>query len=231
VPNRAPRHLPLSLLLGFFITLATCWLLPGLFRGHLHIHWTTGVDPGGSPPESTGVRWAHTTLVDYISIEPIKPTGPYFNGYATPPAWAHTPPAWSGIDRADSESVGFPFRALVGHTTYALAPTRGHFDVLTTRGSLILSRTSDRFNALPYLPRWPGLLADIAIWSTTAHLTLTTIAHLRARRKHKLKGLCPTCHYNRAGLPPSAPCPECGTPPASPAPAGEVPEALRGRRG
>ena len=27
-------------------------------------------------------------------------------------------------------------------------------------------------------------------------------------------GRCPTCAYNRAGLPsPSTPCPECGTPP------------------
>lgn len=63
---------------------------------------------------------------------------------------------------------------------------------------------------LPYLPIWPGLLADTLFYA----LLLATLHQLttRARRAHRRKrNRCPTCDYDLRGL--TTPnCPECARP-------------------
>jgi hypothetical protein len=65
-------------------------------------------------------------------------------------------------------------------------------------------------------PRLTGPWMDISL-----RLLLLPVATITAAawsldllaRRHTRRGHCPTCHYDRRGLPPTAPCPECGTPP------------------
>jgi hypothetical protein len=54
-----------------------------------------------------------------------------------------------------------------------------------------------------WLPLAPTLLATAAAWR------LDALARRRARA-----GLCPKCHYDRAGIAADAKCPECGHTPA-----------------
>lgn len=55
--------------------------------------------------------------------------------------------------------------------------------------------------------------ATIPLWAPTLLALLTTATAWRcdavARRRARV-GLCPTCHYDRAGLAAGADCPECG---------------------
>jgi hypothetical protein len=62
---------------------------------------------------------------------------------------------------------------------------------------------------LPLRPIPTGMAVDTAFygsaWWALMLGCVTTRAHLR--RRHNL---CPTCAYDRQGLPPLSPCPECG---------------------
>ena len=59
-------------------------------------------------------------------------------------------------------------------------------------------------------PLW--IPASLAMFVTAAAFRLDSLARRRAHLN-----LCPTCHYDRAGLPANAPCPECAAPcPPSP---------------
>lgn len=52
-------------------------------------------------------------------------------------------------------------------------------------------------------PIWQPLA--VALLATATAWWLDTLARRRGR-----PGLCPTCQYDRTGLPPGAVCPECG---------------------
>ncbi len=203
------RRIITALLLALLATLSSAWLAPAALRNRLPIRWTIGVH--AAHQNSLGVRSSHTLLRDYTAIEPINPSGPFYNGLATPPTWVTLPSSWSGIDRSDTDAVGFPFRALTCRTDFALAPSRGYFVIHSTHGGLLLSRTSDLFGTLPCTPLWLGLLADLAIWSAVSYLALTALNRYRTYRAKKRIGVCPKCRYDRTGLPPTSPCPECGT--------------------
>jgi hypothetical protein len=61
------------------------------------------------------------------------------------------------------------------------------------------------------LPIWPLILLLAAMSVAAWHLD--RLARRRARVGH-----CPTCNYDRLGLPGASPCPECGAVAAVPAP-------------
>ena len=56
------------------------------------------------------------------------------------------------------------------------------------------------------IPLW--IVVGPAILVTAAAWLFDTLARRRAHLN-----LCPTCHYDRTGLPPQSPCPECASPP------------------
>jgi hypothetical protein len=60
------------------------------------------------------------------------------------------------------------------------------------------------FNSLD-IPAWLVAIVPIGF-------SIFAFGHDSLARRRATLNLCPTCHYNRAGLPPQTPCPECGTP-------------------
>jgi hypothetical protein len=57
-----------------------------------------------------------------------------------------------------------------------------------------------------FIPMWPLIILAGGI--SAFAWRLDTLARRRARLNH-----CPTCNYDRAGLPAASPCPECGAVP------------------
>ena len=66
---------------------------------------------------------------------------------------------------------------------------------------------------------WSGYLVDLVFLLLLAWLPVSlawigrTPAYWQKRlaARRRARGLCPSCGYNRTGLPPETPCPECGT--------------------
>ena len=76
-------------------------------------------------------------------------------------------------------------------------------------GITILDPGKVRGVVLPYLPLWPGLIADLAFWSAAWWLTLWAVPTIRGARRRR-RGLCAACGYDLSGSPDR--CPECGRP-------------------
>ncbi len=69
-------------------------------------------------------------------------------------------------------------------------------------------------DAHPYLPLWPGLLANTAIYGSAWMIVLTGVpsAFRFARtRRRRARGCCTKCGYDLTGLADDAVCPECGS--------------------
>ncbi len=62
---------------------------------------------------------------------------------------------------------------------------------------------------LPYLPIWPGLIANTVFWGGAWWCALFVPAMVRKRRRIK-RGQCPACGYDLSANPAGTPCPECG---------------------
>lgn len=65
--------------------------------------------------------------------------------------------------------------------------------------------------ALPFLPCWPGLLVDSAVFTLpwlAALLGIPAIRRLWRRRRQR----CPACAYDLRSIPAAERCPECGEP-------------------
>jgi hypothetical protein len=62
---------------------------------------------------------------------------------------------------------------------------------------------------IPTSPIWPGLIADVALWSALFAAVWLGLAQLRTTIRRR-RSLCTACAYNRKGLDASTPCPECG---------------------
>jgi hypothetical protein len=209
----AARTLLRALALGLIATLAAAWLAPGALHGVLPIRWHLGVVV--SDPHAPSMRHASTLVRDYVSLHIPGPDGPFTNGVANPPPWTYLPESWDGIDKADSLAAGFPFRAFTGHSTFVMAPDRGHFDLAALSGAIEPSPTSDRWGIIPLRPLWSGLIADIAIWTAVCALAAAAISHIRRWLRARRAGRCANCGYDLTATPPDRPCPECGTPAAS----------------
>lgn len=112
--------------------------------------------------------------------------------------------------------VGFPFRALSAQQTSNANLWDGDLraalplDWLPGRALRLFPSGAPDWDKrpIPFLPLWPGLIANTAIYALIPAMIPPLIRWWRVRRK-----LCGHCGYARDGLPQAAPCPECGTVP------------------
>lgn len=120
--------------------------------------------------------------------------------------WHHRPLHFGGltlIDRAE-RGFGFPLVCLFwwydndhgSHGAVAVPPWTG-------------LRHGTSFAQLPYLPIWPGLIANTVFWGGVWWCALFVPAMVRKRRRIK-RGQCPACGYDLSANPAGTPCPECG---------------------
>lgn len=109
-------------------------------------------------------------------------------------------------DRPNASSArlvrGIPFRCVIVD----------EFNIKFSRGISFVLGVS-QVPCYPYLPLWPGLLANTAIYGGAWFVILAGVPAgyrlIRARRRSR-KGKCATCGYDRTGLADDAVCPECG---------------------
>ena len=100
---------------------------------------------------------------------------------------------------------GIPFESLWGWTSNdgSTYQTGGNLSPF-----LAPAKTKSQTRIFPYLPLWPGLIANAAIFAVgcwgAVWVTRATRGALRRRR-----GACPACAYDLRANPPG-PCPECG---------------------
>jgi hypothetical protein len=117
--------------------------------------------------------------------------------------------------------VGFPFRSLaaewIRRSTTWKGDLRAELPLEWLPGRSLTLFTYNGHPAphrdtrpLPFLPMWPGLIANTAIYALIPAMIPLLLHWWRVRRK-----LCGHCGYARAGLATSAACPECGTVPGS----------------
>jgi hypothetical protein len=69
-------------------------------------------------------------------------------------------------------------------------------------------QSHDGHRTFIWIPLW--LPVAVALGLNTALWRLDSLARRRARLNH-----CPTCNYDRTGIPTAIPCPECGAPPVA----------------
>ncbi len=85
------------------------------------------------------------------------------------------------------------------------------------------SSKQDMTVAVPFLPLWPGLLLNSALYASLWFSLFAGIATLR-RARRRSQGHCPHCNYDLRGLNTAVQprCPECGHPAPAPAPIGQT---------
>lgn len=125
-------------------------------------------------------------------------------GVTLPPVWVTWPPPGSEPTRVWKEgAVGWP---VPGIRVRPWSSGNSFWD-----GPLLTPPGVSR-----YAPWWPGLLTNLAahaaLWLPiilVAPIAKERLTRWRSARR-ALRGECPSCRYQRAGLPSAAPCPECG---------------------
>ncbi len=134
-----------------------------------------------------------------------------------------TSPYWSAVRHAPRAkdvpytewTAGVPFRCMIGHAGPVRASLLGERDGLIAVGESNLrvrSMSLSRFPLmLPYLPIWPGLLANTAICGGAWWALLFGPGVLK-RWHRRRTGRCVTCGYDLRGLSGRSEgvCPECG---------------------
>jgi hypothetical protein len=135
------------------------------------------------------------------------------------PHWTTEPPPWilDHRDQYNDETVthigaGFPFRAFRATERLAFTPAASGLEYTCSDGWKLgeLPRgIRQRTLVVPFAPIWPGLIANVAVWSVTVAFTSLCLASLRSAARRR-RSLCATCAYSRKGLATSAACPECG---------------------
>ncbi len=113
------------------------------------------------------------------------------------------------------DAYGWPCRALLLESEFHYDPVnsakvsmRGAFPIPHSRNAeLQVSRGYGI--ALPYLPIWPGLLANTAIFAAPWAVILFGIPFVRYIIR-RARNRCTRCGYSLHGLPAGSPCPECG---------------------
>jgi hypothetical protein len=225
----------LSVLLGLVATVALAWLgaafekayggprqadvlvfdghtsMVGVTRGWLitrnTVCWRLDADQASANPSWINVKangW--TAQVPYWSKGwlPEKPTRP-------PGTWGNCTHE-AGLDEL---AAGWPFRALLAETDEPVQDPVTRLAVYSFRGGMTLPTHVIKDGATIFLPRalpctpiWPGLVADVVVFSVAWWLVLMAVGLVRARRMRR--GLCLACGYDLHGLAVDAKCPECG---------------------
>lgn len=138
---------------------------------------------------------------------------------AGPEAW----PAGQRAERLEVKAAGWPWRAAWCEIKAERVPSRGGH-IWRVAGGLALDQNvrvaapntwpPDYPGVIPLRPLWPGLLGNVAVWSS-AWVALVWGPGSLIRWRRRRAGRCEHCGYNLAGLAQPAVCPECGTPRAT----------------
>lgn len=243
---RRTRLILEALALGLLTTLILAWLLPlSLLRFQwLHVvkspdtFWTDGLRGGHYEVQ-------HHPLLDWVYFRRIIFTGgaesqPYFNRNP-PPAWASviSLDQREGFEEVWTGATGWPWRAFrveewhrwprptpptqplltLDPATGQLVPAKppAPLPLSEQRGGIDLYTSAYARVILPYFPVWPGLGADLLLWSLAWCVGLAG-ARFARRAVRRRRGRCVFCAYDRRGLDPAAGCPECGRAGGTPRP-------------
>jgi hypothetical protein len=160
--------------------------------------WTEGNGPWNqTKPVPVGIGVCYESELPGWVVRSPALGGPPFPG--------EQPPARGGYGTVTTTAYGWP-RACMRMVTYtAEAPNSTAFRS-HVRYAWVWGR--NRWEAVPLLPVWTGLLFNAAAFAVPL---LATVVGLRAGRRllRIRRGSCAACGYDVAGL---EQCPECGTP-------------------
>jgi hypothetical protein len=146
-----------------------------------------GISPPPRAPETYIPSWARATML------------PFLGGRAPWPAPGAASDCWI-------VARGWPFRALWCTWRFRGTPAT------KLEGGIPLPDWNAAANwprALPFLPRWPGLILDFLFYALCWIVLVHLVVGFR-RWRTPLPGHCPRCNYDLAGIPEPAVCPECG---------------------
>lgn len=201
--------------LGVVTTLLLAWVAAPLA---VHFGWMSlhGFGPGtyyAKPGRAGHYLHARAPLADFVRSGRIIYVGSIeekeYWGRDLPRPWAawNTTSMEEGYEVASTVAQGWPWRALSGVRWDSTRPERP----LPTRtdGLVVLAEGKDGPVAIPLRPHWPGLLADVAVFSA-GWAGLLVLPRAWVHRRRARRGWCVECGYDRAGLVQGAVCPECG---------------------
>ena len=221
------RPLVIRLLVGTLLTLGFAWFW--FIRLHVQVQWLhvapsidhigfthVVTDDGTHEGTFAWSVWESGCSLELSGRPKVgsTPQGQGASDASRAPAWAYQlidVPESIRLATGDgrhitTESGGLPFRCL----SYCIVQHQFDPDGPARREPELLGEWEVPWGPLlPIHPFWPGLLADVAIWSLIAHLLLWSGRSVR-RWNRRRRGHCPSCGYSRRGLP-SDICPECGT--------------------
>ncbi len=212
---RARGRLKLSIAVGLTVTLLLAWPIPlVLLRLEWNKHQHGSRMPWKSPSGiSCGVEISHLRFSDWYKVRPVRTedSRALFGEPISIPSWVAYPPAPDlALYNIDTAATGWPFRAMTSESWLFRNPPGSSSDwTEELRGNLELLKLPSSRIILPLRPIWPGLLADIAVFSCGAWMLLVACGRIRRAARHR-RGRCPGCGYDLSDAPPGAPCPECG---------------------
>lgn len=99
-------------------------------------------------------------------------------------------------------ALGVPCDAF--YTVWATGTDDAGNAVNRSVGMIVVRKTM-----IPAKPRWRGLIANLAVWSTVVYLASGAVTGWRVSRRRG-RGLCIVCSYDLAGCTTEL-CPECGS--------------------
>lgn len=146
--------------------------------------------PPGVPARGNGTIMIHPGYEDLVMHSPHENIAETFAGMTLFERRAGWPfrslRCWSGIDPDFDQGI-------------AIVPT----------GELSVHVPAVGLKGLPYIPLWPGFLANTLIYAFAGFAGVWMIRRLRMQQRIE-KNECPGCGYSMEGLKKGASCPECG---------------------
>lgn len=118
---------------------------------------------------------------------------------------------------SEDGAAHFDTESLARNNTYDPKSRTTRFMIGWTPASHFIGATSvtDRMQVGRWWPQYmsfgPAFSLFIPLWLPLLTFTAPAALAWRFHLKRPREGHCPTCSYNREGLPAAAPCPECGS--------------------
>ncbi|MFT3685460.1 MAG: hypothetical protein QM783_11115 [Phycisphaerales bacterium] len=183
------------------------YLQKGVFITRNIVHWEYEVELVPMNP-----AWINT------QTNAADAKSPYWSQAWLPSRPSRPPGTWGNWKheaRLTEIGAGWPFRALCAETDEPVQDPTTRLAVYSFRGGLTLPTHVIKDGATIFLPRclplrpiWPGLVADVAIFSLLWGLVVVPMALvIRSRMR---RGRCLSCGYDLQGLAADVKCPECG---------------------